>query len=141
MSSHVTRMVGATAAAFMLQFAVQAAAEHSHIEAAPQDTVVVEAGATLIPERWCVESHMLTPSLATRFSLRDPTRVSWSGSALSIYDFQLIDGVTDRSTLSYRLAEFDSDRIVTFWQSDSLGLFLGVSDGGFLRLSIAGKKH
>jgi hypothetical protein len=84
---------------------------------------------------------MLTPSLATRLSLRDPTRVSRSGNALSVYDFQLMDGVTDRSSLSYRLAEFDSDRLVTFWQSESLGLFLGVSDGGFLRLSIAGKKH
>lgn len=141
MSRQVTRMVTAAAASFMLQLATQAAAEHSHIAATPQDTVVVEAGATLIPERWCVESHMLTPSLATRFSLRDPTRVSWSGNALSVYDFQLTDSVTDRSSLSYRLAEFDSDRLVTFWQSESLGLFLGVSDGGFLRLSIAGKKH
>ena len=125
----------------MLSLAAPVRAEHSHIETTPEETVFVEAGATLIPERWCVESHMSTPSLATRLSLRDPSRVSWSVAAMSVYDFQLAEGVTDRSSLSYRLAEFDSDRLLTFWQSDTLGLFLGVSDGGFLRLSIAGKKH
>jgi hypothetical protein len=79
---------------------------------------------------------MLTPSLATRFSLREPANVAWSGAALSVYDFQLVNGFADSSSLSYRLAEFDNDRLLTFWRGDALGVFLGVSDGGFLRLSI-----
>jgi hypothetical protein len=130
-------MVAAAVVSGMMPLAMPAQAEDLQSETAQQDGVmVVDAGSSLLPERWCVEAHMITPSLATRVSLRDPTIVSWHGAALSVYDFQLLDDFADRSSLSYRLAEFDSDRLVTFWKSDSLGIFLGVSDGGFLHLSI-----
>ncbi len=137
MSRHVTRMVTAAAVSVLMPMAMQATAEDLRIETTQQQgIVVVPAGTSLLPKRWCVEAHMITPSVATRFSLREPTNVAWSGAALSVYDFQLADGFADRTSLSYRLAEFDSDRLVTFWKSDALGVFLGVSDGGFLRLSI-----
>ena len=136
MSRHVTRMVAAAAVSVLLPLAMQARAEDVESETAQQDIVVVPAGTSLLPKRWCVEAHMITPSLATRYSLREPTNFAWSGAALSVYDFQLVDGFADSSSLSYRLAEFDSERLVTFWKSDALGVFLGVSDGGFLRLSI-----
>jgi hypothetical protein len=129
-------MVAVAVASALIPLAMQASAEDLQSETAQQDVVVVPAGTSLLPKRWCVEAHMLTPSLATRYSLREPTNVAWSGAALSVYDFQLVDGFADRSSLSYRLAEFDSDRLVTFWKSDALGIFLGVSDGGFLSLSI-----
>lgn len=136
MSRHVTRMVAIAAVSVLLPLSMQASAEDLQSETAQQDIVVVPAGTSLLPKRWCVEAHMLTPSLATRFSLREPTNVAWSGAALSVYDFQLDDGFADSSSLSYRLAGFDNERLVTFWKSDALGVFLGVSDGGFLRLSI-----
>ena len=137
MSSHVTRMVAFAAVSLLLPLAMQARAEDLQSETTQQDdVVVVPAGTSLLPKRWCVEAHMITPSLATRYSLREPTNVAWSGAAVSVYDFQLIDGFADRTSLSYRLAEFDSDRLLTFWKNDALGVFLGVSDGGFLRLSI-----
>ena len=137
MSRHVTRMVAVAAVSMLMPLAMQAKAADLQSETTQQDgIVVVPAGSSLLPKRWCVEAHMITPSLATRFSLREPTNVAWSGAALSVYDFQLVDGFADRTSLSYRLAEFDSDRLVTFWKSDALGVFLGVSDGGFLRLSI-----
>jgi hypothetical protein len=130
-------MVTAAAVSVLMPMAMQATAEDLRIETTQQQgIVVVPAGTSLLPKRWCVEAHMITPSVATRFSLREPTNVAWSGAALSVYDFQLADGFADRTSLSYRLAEFDSDRLVTFWKSDALGVFLGVSDGGFLRLSI-----
>lgn len=137
MSRHVTRMVAAAAVSVLMPLAMKASAEDLQTESAQQDdVVVVPAGTSLLPKRWCVEAHMLTPSLATRYSLREPTIVAWSGAAVSVYDFQLVDDLADRSSLSYRLAEFDNERLVTFWKSDALGVFLGVSDGGFLRLSI-----
>jgi hypothetical protein len=134
MSRNVTRMV--TVAAMML-LVMQASAEDLRSATTPQQAVVVvQAGSSLLPKRWCVEAHMITPSLATRSSLHEPTDVAWPGAALSVYDFQLVDGVADRATLSYRLAEVENDRLLTFWKSDSLGVFLGISDGGFLSLSI-----
>lgn len=137
MSRHVTRMVAIAAVSVLLPLAMQAKAEDLQSETTqPNDVVVVPAGTSLLPKRWCVEVHMTTPSLATRFSLREPTNVAWSVAALSVYDFQLVDGFADRASLSYRLAEFDNDRLVTFWRGDALGVFLGVSDGGFLRLSV-----
>lgn len=137
MSRYVTRMVAAAAVSVLMPLAMQANAEDLQSETAqPDDVVVVPAGTSLLPKRWCVEAHMVTPSLATRFSLREPPNVAWSGAALSVYDFQLVEDFADRSSLSYRLAEFDNDRLLTFWKSDALGVFLGVSDGGFLRLSI-----
>lgn len=137
MSRYVTRMVAVAVMSAMMPLAMPAEAEDLQSETSQQDGVMfVDAGSSLLPKRWCVEAHMITPSLATRVSLRDPGNVSWHSAALSVYDFQLVDAFADRSTLYYRLAGFDRDRIVTFWKSDSLGVFLGVSDGGFLRLSI-----
>jgi hypothetical protein len=129
-------MVAVAAVSVLMPLAMQANAEDLQSETARQDVVVVPAGTSLLPKRWCLEAHMLTPSLATRFSLREPTNVAWSGAALSVNDFQLVNGFADSSSLCYRLAEFDNERLVTFWKSDALGVFVGVSDGGFLRLSI-----
>ena len=137
MSRHVTRMVTAAAVSVLTTLAMQTKAADLQSETSQQDGLVVApAGTSLLPKRWCVEAHMITPSVATRFSLREPTNVAWSGAALSVYDFQLAYGFANRTALSYSLAKFDSDRLVTFWKSDALGIFLGVSDGGFLRLSI-----
>jgi hypothetical protein len=130
-------MVAILAVSVLLPLDMQAMAEDLQTEATQSaDVVVVPAGTSLLPKRWCVEAHMLTPSVATRYSLREPTNVAWSGAALSVYDFQLLNGFANSSSLSYRLAEVDNARLLTFWKGDALGVFLGVSDGGFLRLSI-----
>lgn len=137
MNRKVTRMVAAATASVIMPLTMQAAAEEPPAAARPNTTVMaVEAGTSLLPKRWCVEAHMITPSLAIPFSLREPTGVAWQGAGQSVYDFQLVDVVADRTSLSYRLADFGSDRLVTFWSSDTLGVFLGISEGGYLSLSI-----
>ncbi len=137
MNRTVTRMVAIAAASVMMPVTMQATAEELGSLAAQQDAVIaVEAGSSLLPKRWCVEANMIAPSPATRFNLHEPTAVAWYGASLSVYDFQLGVGFADRSSLSYLVAEFDNDRLLTFWKGDSLGVFLGVSDGGFLSLSI-----
>ncbi len=137
MSSQVTRMLAVAVVSTLMPLAMQARAEDLQSETAAQNVViVVQPCSSLLPERWCVEAHMITPSLVTRFSLREPTNVSWSGAALSVYDFQLVEAFAEHLRQPYRLAELESDRLVTLWRSDSIGVFLGVSDGGFLRLSI-----
>jgi hypothetical protein len=130
-------MVTVATASVMMSLAALAIADEKVSTSAPQASVIpVKAGSSLLPDRWCVEAHMITPSLATPFNAREPSYVAWQGTGLSVYDFQFADSSAQRSVLSYRLTGLDSDRLVTFWKSNSMGVYLGVSAGGFLSLSI-----
>jgi len=99
--------------------------------------VVVGNRDSLLPERWCIETHMATPSLAMLLEPRPASARPWGrlDSDADIYWSQ--DDFADRSALDYRLAELDSDRLLTFWKGDSFGIFLGITRGGFISLSIA----
>jgi hypothetical protein len=94
------------------------------------------AGDSLLPKRWCIETHRAAPSLAELLESTQLRELRWSGQ-YAAYDYRLGEAFADRSALSYRLAELERDRLVTFWRGDSVGVFLGITRGGFLSLSIA----
>jgi len=97
----------------------------------------ITSRASLLPERWCIETHMATPSLAVLLEPRPVSDRPWSMFEFAADNYRLRESFADRSDLSYRLAELDTSRLVTFWKGESLGVFLGISTGGFISLSVA----
>jgi hypothetical protein len=97
----------------------------------------IDTSNALIPKRWCIDTRIETPSLATLFEARHRPDGPTILLAYTINDYGFDERFIDRSSFSYRLAELHSDRLVTFWKGNSFGIFLGITRGGFVSVSIA----
>ena len=130
MASNVTRMKCALQAALMIGLSGAVMAQET-------TTVLLDTRDSLLPKRWCIETHMATPSLAMLLEPREPTIGPWYMPDRGAFEYSFHEDFANRSSISYRLAEIDGGRLITFWKGNSLGIFLGVTKGGFVSLSIA----
>jgi len=100
--------------------------------AATRPLMVVDHRTSLIPERWCSKSK--TP-VVTLHSLFVPKRLN--SAPLTTADFVANDfRSADHAALAARLAELDSQRLFKFWQGRSMGLFFGITEDGYVGLSL-----
>jgi hypothetical protein len=96
---------------------------------------IADTSNSLLPKRWCLETATRSQALHRKSDQApgDP----WGLLEFAAADFDFATGFFDRSAFNYRLAELHGDRLVTFWKGDSVGIFLGISRGGFITLRIA----
>lgn len=97
-----------------------------------QPVMTIDHNTLLVPERWCLKSQMTIPVIASLFEPRPATVMPDSMVNYIHHDFLFVD----HSVLATRLAELDSDRLITFWQGRTLGVFFGITESGHIGFNI-----
>lgn len=97
-----------------------------------QGSLVAHQHASFVSERWCIRTFLSAPIASSLF---EPAPSVFIYSPTLYYvnqDFRFVD----QSAWSNRLAELESDKLFAFWRGESLGLFFGVTDNGYVGLSL-----
>jgi hypothetical protein len=100
-------------------------------------SIAVDASSPLLPDRWRIDSYRQSDSLEALVAYRRASLESAGFINLSALSYGFGDGFDDHASFGYRLTAMDRGRLVTFWKSESLAVYLGIRKGGYLSLKIA----